>query len=103
MVIETCNGSKSDFRVERVTSGAYCVRRLDGAVAPDDIVAFRNREVALAYARASAALDRYLAALDTTSDASAEFEEWRQLDEVFELRSMAAMDAPQAGAVPTLH
>ncbi|MGL5736007.1 MAG: hypothetical protein ACRCYS_14165 [Beijerinckiaceae bacterium] len=106
MIIETYQGSQTQFRIERARDGAFQVSRLDarGYADPDEAVAFTHCDVALAYGRASAALDRYLVALDTTSDAREEFEAWMTLDEAFEMLAMALKDSPRAAtAMPTLH
>lgn len=104
MIIETCVGSKAAFCIEHALAGDYCVRRVDSAVSDQEAVLFRHREVAIAYGKASAALDRYLAALDHSSDAEAEFEEWLRQDEIFEMTAFAFKDAPRAIApVSVLH
>ena len=103
MIIDTFSGSRSAFRVQLSREGRYRVCRLDELGSVGEALSFRDRDVALAYASASAALDRYLNALDHTSDASAEFDAWLERDEVFEHLMLAAKDAPQDACEVTLH
>ncbi|MGL4324122.1 MAG: hypothetical protein ACRCTD_08775 [Beijerinckiaceae bacterium] len=102
MIIETVHGPRSAFRIERAPAGEYQVRRVAVLDLSDieETVMFRNREVAIAYGHASAALDRYLAALEHSSDAQEEFETWMVLDEIFELQALASKDSPRRADQP---
>ena len=102
MIIETVHGPRSAFRIERAPAGEYQVRRVDvlDFSEIEETVLFRNRDVAIAYGHASAALDRYLAALEHSSDAQDEFDAWMALDEIFEMQALARKDAPRHADQP---
>lgn len=70
--------------------------RIAGRDADIEAVVHRQREVALAYADAAAALERYLASVDRGEDSTELFDAWRLLDDRYELLAMERHDAPLA-------
>ncbi|WP_342362259.1 hypothetical protein [Terrarubrum flagellatum] len=71
------------WRVHRLSS--------DG-LGPDEAVIHRRRDVALAYADATAALECYLASRERREDSAELFEIWRRLDDAYETLALERGD-----------
>ena len=86
----------ASYVVEPAATG-WRVRRVnydDGVADSADDVLHRLHTVALAYADAAAALERYLSSLDQNEDSAELFETWRSLDDLYEMMAIELRDAP---------
>lgn len=59
-----------------------------------DAILHRRQEVAIAYADAAAALEKYLGSLDRGEDCAELFEAWRRCDDRYEMLAIEQSDAP---------
>lgn len=93
MLNET-DAMRAPYVVQPVGAGWRVARLPSLAGADVEAVVHRQRDVALAYADAALALERYLASVDRCADSVELFETWRDLDDRYEFLALERRDAP---------
>lgn len=96
MLLNEIAALRAPYIVEPTGAG-WRVTRLNadnGAFDGAEPVMHRHEAVALAYADAAAALERYLASRDRCEDSAELFEIWRALDDRYELLAIEQKDSP---------